>query len=50
MLEIPLAYVLALTFELNEVGVFLSIIIAESALGLLGVILFRRGKWKEKIV
>ena len=50
LLEIPLACVLALTFGLDEVGVFLSIIIAESALGLLGIVLFRRGKWKEKVV
>jgi Na+-driven multidrug efflux pump len=50
LLEIPLACLLALTFELNEVGVFLSIIIAESALGILGIILFKRGKWKEKVV
>ena len=50
LLEIPLACVLALTFKLNEVGVFLSIIIAETALGILGIILFKRGKWKEKVV
>ncbi|MHC4228256.1 MAG: MATE family efflux transporter [Planctomycetota bacterium] len=50
LLEIPLACVLALTFKLNEVGVFMSIIIAESALGILGIILFKRGKWKEKVV
>jgi putative MATE family efflux protein len=50
LLEIPLAFVLALTFKLNEVGVFMSIIIAESALGILGIILFKRGKWKEKVV
>lgn len=50
LLEIPLACALALIFGLDEVGVFLSIIIAESALGLLGIVLFRRGKWKEKVV
>ncbi len=50
LLEIPLAYVLSLTFGLNEIGVFMSIIISESMLGLLGIILFKRGKWKEKVV
>ena len=50
LLEIPLSYVLALALGLNEVGVFVSIIIAESVLCLLGIILFRRGKWKEKVV
>ncbi len=50
LLEIPLAFVLALALGLNEVGVFVSIIIAESLLCLLGIILFKRGKWKEKVV
>lgn len=50
LLEIPLAYVLALIVGLNEVGVFLSIIISESMLGVLGIVLFKRGRWKEKVV
>jgi putative MATE family efflux protein len=48
--EIPVAYVLAMLMGLNETGVFLSIVIAESLLGVLGVILFRRGKWKLRKV
>jgi Na+-driven multidrug efflux pump len=50
LIEIPLAYALAFTFGMNEAGVFYAIVIAESLLGLFGVILFRRGKWKEKVV
>lgn len=50
MIEIPLAWLLALTLELNEPGVFWAIVIAESLLGVLGVIVFKRGKWKEQIV
>ncbi len=50
LLEIPLAYFLALELGYKEVGVFLSIITAESLLGIVGVILFKRGKWKEKVV
>jgi len=58
MIEIPLAYLLASkiafgSFQglgLGEPGVFLAIIVAESLLGLVGVILFKRGKWKTKEV
>jgi putative MATE family efflux protein len=50
LIEIPLAYALAFTFGMNEAGVFYSIVIAESLLGLFGVILFRRGRWKERVV
>ncbi len=50
LIEIPLAYFLALKFDYREVGVFISIIVAESLLGVVGVILFKRGKWKEKVV
>jgi Na+-driven multidrug efflux pump len=47
IIEIPLAYFLAITLEWNEEGVFYSIVIAESLLGVIGFILFRRGNWKK---
>lgn len=47
LVEIPLAYFLAIILEWNEEGVFYSILIAESLLGVLGLILFRRGNWKK---
>ncbi|MFT7070563.1 MAG: Na+-driven multidrug efflux pump, partial [Spirosomataceae bacterium] len=50
IIEIPLAYVLSITFGYAEQGVFLSIIIAESILTVLAIIIFRRGKWKLKQV
>lgn len=50
MIEIPLAYVLAMQMGLAEDGVFYSIVIAESLLGIIGFILFKRGKWKTKQV
>ena len=49
-IEIPLAYILSLTFEMNEKGVFYSIIIAEMTMTVLAVYLFRKGKWKLKKV
>lgn len=50
MIEIPLAYVLAISLGMKENGVFWSIVIAESLLGILGIWLFRKGKWKTKMV
>jgi len=50
LVEIPVAYFLALSLDLGEEGVFYSIVIAESLLGVLGVIVFRRGTWKERKV
>jgi Na+-driven multidrug efflux pump len=46
LIEIPLAYLLALYLAIGERGVFLAIIISESLLGILGIIIFRRGRWK----
>jgi putative MATE family efflux protein len=48
--EIPLAYVLAVRGGLGPRGVFLAIAIAFSTLAVVGGVLFRRGKWKEKKV
>jgi len=46
MVEIPLAYFLAIQVGLAEEGVFYSIVVAETLLGIIGFILFKRGKWK----
>lgn len=48
--EIPLAWVLAVRLALGPRGVFLAITIAFSTLAVVGGLLFRRGKWKEKKV
>ena len=50
ILQIPLAYWLAEPMEFGPNGVFISLIIAESALTILGVLIFRRGKWKTQQV
>ena len=50
MLEIPLAYLLAMKAGFEEQGVFIAIVIAESSLAILGMIMFRRGKWKLREV
>jgi putative MATE family efflux protein len=46
MIQIPLAYTLATVADLGPHGVFWSIVISESLLSLLGVLVFRRGRWK----
>jgi len=46
LLEIPLAYVLALRMGWQAKGAYVSIVVAECAIALAGVLLFRRGKWK----
>ena len=45
MIQIPLAYALATTVDLGPNGVFWSIVISESILTVLGVLVFRRGRW-----
>lgn len=45
--QIPLAYTLAVLLDFGPSGVFVSIAIAESALAVAGIIIFRRGKWKQ---
>jgi putative MATE family efflux protein len=48
--ELPLAYVLAITLHFGPRGVFLAITIAFSSLAVVSAIVFRRGKWKTKVV
>ena len=50
LIEIPLAYYLAINSGFNEKGVFIAVIVSESLMTLLGIILFKRGKWKLKKV
>ncbi len=48
VLQIPLAYWLAEPLGFGPNGVFMSLIVAESTLTILGVLVFRRGKWKTQ--
>lgn len=50
IVEIPLAWYLSMVINLHETGVFLAIVIAESLLGLLGIWVFRCGRWKHQKV
>jgi putative MATE family efflux protein len=50
MLQIPLAYWLATSVGMGPNGVFTAIVLSESALTVLGVIVFRRGNWRTQEV
>jgi len=48
LFQIPLAYGLAMPAGFGPDGVFWAICIAESIIAVVGVMVFRRGKWKER--
>lgn len=50
LLEIPLAYTLAISFGLGPHGVFLAITIAFSMLAIISAAVFRKGHWKSRVV
>ena len=48
--ELPLAYALAVLLGIGPRGVFLAITIAFSTLAIVSALVFRRGRWKTKLV
>ncbi len=48
--ELPLAYALAIVFGMGPRGVFLAIMIAFSTLAVISAVVFRRGRWKTRVV
>jgi putative MATE family efflux protein len=47
LFQIPLAALLSRGVDLGETGVFVSIPIAETAIAVAAIMVFRRGKWKQ---
>lgn len=50
ILQIPLAYWLATSILHSPNGVFFAIVVSESLVTILSVIIFRRGRWKSRLV
>jgi len=48
LLEIPLAYWLAISMRLQSNGAFYAIVVAEGSIALVSAVLFKRGKWKSQ--
>jgi len=48
LLEIPLAYTLAVPLHLLTNGVYYAIVLAEASIAAAGVLLFRLGRWKRQ--
>ncbi|MCM4153015.1 MATE family efflux transporter [Arenibacter sp. N53] len=45
--QLPMAYLIAITFNYGAIGVFIAIAAAEILLTIISYILFKQGKWKE---
>jgi len=50
LFQLPMAWALAHSFGFGATGAFMAIMIAETALAVVAIIVFRRGKWKERTV
>lgn len=48
--EIPLAWWLAIRLGMHSNGVYWSIVIAEAAIAAASIILFKRGRWKRRMI
>jgi Na+-driven multidrug efflux pump len=46
LFQLPFAYVIAITLEYGPVGVFWAITLAEVLIAVIGILWFKRGKWK----
>jgi len=50
IVQVPLAYLLALILNMGPEGVFWAVFVSDMLAGILGVFFFRRGSWKHKVV
>ena len=50
IIPLPLAYLLSHTMAMGPSGVYIGMLVAEIMLGTAAIAVFRRGKWKEKVV
>ncbi|MDY7396701.1 MATE family efflux transporter [Aureibaculum sp. 2210JD6-5] len=50
LFQLPFAYLMAITLDFGPMGVFLAIVLAEALIAIIGIILFKKGKWKNTVV
>jgi Na+-driven multidrug efflux pump len=50
ILELPLAWLLAVWGHLHSEGVFFSIVVAQCSVAAAGILLFRRGRWARQSI
>jgi len=46
LFQLPFAYLMAITLDFGPIGVFAAITLAEVLIAIIGIIWFRKGKWK----
>ncbi|WP_431166478.1 MATE family efflux transporter [Tenacibaculum halocynthiae] len=46
LFQLPFAYLMAITFDFGPQGVFWAITLAEVLIAIIGILLFKKGKWK----
>ncbi len=47
LIQVPLAYVLAISAGLGPMGVYISIALSSAILAIMAIVVFRKGKWKH---
>jgi putative MATE family efflux protein len=50
VLQIPIAYILAVKLDWKQTGVFWAVVISESILAILAILYFRTGRWKKNTI
>jgi putative MATE family efflux protein len=50
IVQLPLAFVLSMRFHIGPNGAYYAILVAEVLLSLIAIYIFKRGKWKLKVV
>ena len=50
VLQIPIAYILAVKLDWKQTGVFWAVVISESILATLAILYFRTGRWKKNTI
>ena len=50
IVQVPLAYLLAITLSVGPEGVFWAVVVSDVLAGIVGVLVFRQGRWKSRMV